>query len=112
MPIPVLAGIPWLAGVLGALFTTIFTWAATLLTKRFAVVAAAVIVLGAITVALFAALQALITGLGVVVPTWMSQAAAHALPSNTSACVTAYWAARLARYAYDWNVRIIQYKLF
>lgn len=110
--IPVLAGIPWLAGLIGGLFTSLFTWLAAVITKRFAVVAAALIVLAAITVAFFAGLQALISGLGVVVPQFLLDAAGHALPSNTDLCVTAGMTARLARYAYDWNVRIIQYKLF
>lgn len=109
--IPVLAGIPWLASLLGGLFSSLFVWFATVLTKRLAIVAAAIIVLGAVTVGFFAALQTLISGLGLVLPAEVLQGASHILPANTSACVTAMLTARTARYAYDWNIKIIQLKL-
>lgn len=110
--IPVLAGLPWLAGLLGGLFTSLFTWFATLLTKRLAVVAAAVLVIGTVTLGFFAALNALIAGLGLVLPAEALQGAAHVLPPNTSACITAMATAKTLRWGYDWNVKIIQYKLF
>lgn len=112
MPFPVLAGIPWIASLLGSFFTALFTWLAQYLTKRFAIVAAAVVVVISLTVALFSALQALVTGLGLVLPPEVLQGAALFLPSNTDTCITAMMTARTARYAYDWNIKIIQYKLF
>lgn len=109
--IPVLVGIPWLASLIGGLFSSLFVWLATWLTKRLAIVAAAVIVLGTITLAFFAALEALVGSLGLVLPAEVLQGAAHVLPSNTSACVTAMLTARTLRYAYDWNVAIIKLKV-
>lgn len=112
MPLPVLAGLPWLASVLGSLFSGVVVWAAQFLTKRLAIVAAAVAVVIALTVTFFTALQALVTGLGLVLPAEVLQGAALLLPSNTDTCLTAMMTARTARYAYDWNIKIIQLKLF
>lgn len=107
-----LAGIPWLAGLIGSLWASVFTFVATFVTKRIAFVIAAIVILSAITATLFAALTALIAGLAVATPDFITQAASMALPSNTDDCIVAYMTARLARYGYDWNVRILQYKLF
>lgn len=110
--IPVLAGIPWLAGLIGGLFSSLFTWFAQYFTRRFAVIAAVLVIIGSLTLGLFTALDALASGLSLAAPSWMLEAAGHFLPSNTLACVTAVTTAKLLRYAYDWNIRIIQYKLF
>lgn len=110
--IPVLAGMPWLAGVLGGLFSSLFNFFATYITKRFAIIAAAVLVIVALTSAFFAALQAMVAGLSLVVPSSVVQLAAFVLPSNVDECASIVVASRLLRYAYDWNIKIIQYKLF
>lgn len=112
MPLPVLAGIPWLAGTIGGLFTAVFAWFANFLTKRFAVVAAVVAVIVGITTAFLVAINALAAGISVVVPTEVAIAAGLVIPSNASACMSAYFSALVLRWAYNWNVKVIQYKLF
>lgn len=110
--VAVLAGIPWLAGILGSMFSALFSFFATYVTKRLALVAAAVVIIVSITGAFFAALQALIAGLVLQVPPEVSAMAALILPSNMDECVTICISAKMLRWVYDWNIRIIQYKLF
>lgn len=112
MAIPVIAGIPWLAGIIGGLFSAVFGYFTSFLTKRFAVVAAAVAVIVGITTAFFAAIQGLVSGLSIVAPEELSLAAGLVVPTNATACATAYMTALVVRWAYQWNVKIVQYKLF
>lgn len=112
MAIPVIAGLPWLAGVLGGVFSSIFTWFAQFLTKRLAIVAAAVAVLISITSIFMALVYALAQGLSVALPADIATAAYLVIPSNTPSCISAYLTAVVAKWAYSWNVRVIQYKLF
>lgn len=112
MPFPVLAGIPWLAGVLASLFTALFTWFLQFFTKRMALVLAAVAILAAITVAFFTLIQGVITGLSYALPPQFTVAVGWVVPSNAPLCVSAIMTTYFARWAYAWQVRIVQYKLF
>lgn len=111
MPVPVLVGLPWLAGLVGGFFSTLFSFFATYVTKRVAIVAAAVVIITTLTVGLFTALELLIDGLAVVLPGEFTGMAGHFVPPIAPACVTAHVTAKLLRFAYDWNVRVVQYKL-
>lgn len=112
MPFPVLAGLPWLAGIIGAMFTAIFSWFLQYVTRRFAIVLAVVSVIALVTVAFFSAINALILALEVTLPTQLFAAFSLVLPSNTTICLTAVVSAHLLRWVYSWQVRILQYKLF
>lgn len=112
MAIQVLAGIPWLAGVIGGAFSSIFGWFLQFFTKRLAIVGAAVTIIGTLTIALFAAIHALLAGVLVALPAEASAGISLFLPSNLSLCISAVVSARLLRYSYDWQIKIIQYKLF
>lgn len=112
MPLPVLLGIPWLAGVIGSGFMGLFAWFMTYMTKRLAFVAAAIVVLVALTTGLFVALESLTAGLVYILPNALSQGVGLFAPSNISVCVSIVISAHMLRYAYDWNVRILQMKLF
>lgn len=111
MPLPALAGLPWLAGILGGLFGALIDVFARFLTKRLAIVAAAVALIVGLTTAFFATLNSLAAGLIGVMPPDMVALAGHFLPSNTDACISAYLAAYAARWVYEWNVKVIQMKL-
>lgn len=112
MPIPVLAGIPWLAAVLGGIFSSLFAYFANFLTKRLAITAAVVAVIVAVTTAFFAAISAIVGGISAAAPAEVSIAAGLVIPSNATFCISSYMSALLLRWAYQWQVRIIQYKLF
>jgi hypothetical protein len=112
MPFPVLAGIPWLAAVLGGIFSSVFAYFANFLTKRLAITAAVVAVIVGVTTAFFAAIAAIVSGISAVAPEQVSAAVGLVVPSNATFCISAYMSALLLRWAYQWQVKIIQYKLF
>lgn len=107
-----LAGIPWLAGLIGGLFTSLFTFFASYMTKRFAILVTAIAVIVGLTTTLFNGLYGLVGALNLLMPPELLGALGHVMPSGGLACVTVLLTAKMARYAYDWNIKIIQYKLF
>ncbi len=112
MPLPVIAGLPWLAGVLTSAFAGLVVWFAQFFTKRLAVIAAAVAFMAGLTTAMFVAIQSLVGALTLAVPAVVVQGAGFVLPSNLSLCISLIVTARMLRYAYDWNVKFVQLKLF
>lgn len=113
MPVPVvMTGMNWFAGVIGIIFTSVFKYFAKFLTKKFAVTAAAIALIAASTVTFISLITGLANGLAVVSPPWLSTAASLVVPDNTAACISLIMTGRIARWAYEWNVRVIQYKLF
>lgn len=112
MAIPLaIAGIPWLAGIIGSLFTVVFGFLAKFLTKRFALFAAFVVGLLALFGVFLGVITSLLSGLSYVVPTEWTQYAGFVMPSNFKPCLTAVATAHVAKYAFSWNTRILQYKL-
>lgn len=106
----VILGLPWLAAVLGSLFMTVVTFLATYVTKRIAIIVAAMLALSILTAAFIGLIEGLtsafsyqfpgIGGLGMVIP------------ADFPALLSAYIAARIAFWVYSWNIKIIQMKLF
>ena len=111
MPLPVIAGVPFLASVIGGLFTSIFTFVAQFVTKRVAIVAAALVLIAGLASAFYAAAMALISAISVTMPSIVVEAAGMFIPSNAVPVVSAVFAAKALRYAYDWNTKVIQMKL-
>lgn len=112
MPLPLaIAGIPWLAGIIGSVFGSIFVFVAKFLTKRFALFAAFVVGLLALFAVFLGVITGLLGGLSYVVPAEWTQYAGYVLPSNFKPCITAIMTAHIARYAFSWNTKILQYKL-
>ena len=112
MPLPVVVGIPIIAGIIGGLFSSVFSYLATFLTKRFALVAAGIVLIVGVTTAFFASLSSILLSITMVAPPWYSLAVQLVVPDNATFCISAMLSARLLRFAYEWNVKIIQYKLF
>lgn len=112
MPIPAFAGIPWLASFVGGLFTVSVTWLAQFLTRRVAFVVAAIAVIVSITTAFYAAIDALLSSFTVVLPPFVTDAAALVLPDNVPFLMSAIISAHLLRWVYEWNVKVVQMKLF
>lgn len=108
---PVILGIPWLAGIFGGVFSALTAWLLKFLTRRVALVGAAVISVtalyaGFITVC-FAAADAIIY----VLPDQYGVAMSWIVPANLPYCVSAVVTVKLARYTYYWSTRIIQWEL-
>lgn len=111
MPFPAIVGIPWLAGFLGTMFTSIVGYLVQFVTMRLARVAAAIALLTIVTTAFFAALKAVMETVYVLTPPWV-EAAFYFLPDNSLVCVSAYYTALTLRWSYDWTTKIVQLKLF
>ena len=105
-----LAGIPWLAGILGGIASALIGFFSKFVTARLAVVAAGVVIIVSLTAGLFAALEGLLAGLTYVMPSEIAEGVALVTPGNLTTCLSIIITAHMLRYAYDWNVRVLQYK--
>jgi len=108
---PAIAALPWLASFLGSIFFGLASFLTQHITRKFALVIAAITALGTLTAAFFAVLYGLIQSIHVVMPSYIAQFA-FLLPSNFEACLAVALSAKTFAWAYSWNVRIIQMKLF
>lgn len=111
MPLPVIAGIPWLATILGALFGGLLTFFAKFLTKRLALTAAFISASLGLFAVFWSAAWALVQGIIGVAPVELSMGLAFIVPSNAPACLGAMLTVDVARWVYDWNTRVIQFRL-
>ena len=107
---PVLLGLPWLAAVLGSLFTGLVTWLAQFITKRVAVIVAAIVALTSLTATFIGLAEAALGGLSYAFP--VAANLGFMLPGDLSALAGSYAAIRLAHWVYSWNVKIVQLRLF
>jgi len=103
---------PLLASLIASLFTSTVAFFAAFITKRLAIIAAVLVIAGTITVAFIGAVQGLIDGLLWAAPTELGLAWGWFIPDNMDNCIAAVIAAELLRWAYDWNVKVLQMKLF
>lgn len=112
MPLPAIVGIPFIASVLGSLFTGLITFFAQFVTRRIALLTAAILIITTLTTSFFLALNGLVSATQILLPSVVTQNMGLFLPSNISACITAIATAKTLRWAYDWNVKVVQLKLF
>jgi len=84
---------------------------AGMLTNKLAIVALVVTAIGAVTVAFFAALLALINTLAYALPNEFAIGLSFVVPANAPLCVGAIATAHVVRWVYEWNVKVIQYRL-
>ena len=102
---------PLLAGYLGTLLFGIASWLGAFLTKRIAIVVAVIVFVTGITVAFIAAMQAAITALSYAIPSEIMTGVSWIWPDNANACIAAMISTKIAIWVYEWNIKIIQYKL-
>jgi len=102
---------PLLAGLLGSLFMALVSFFAKYLTKRVAIVLAAIGAVTVVTGAFIAAINAIVAGFVYAVPASIQIGASWIMPYNFDECLGAIVSGHLLRWGYDWNVKIIQWKL-
>ena len=102
----------WLGSLLGSLFTGLVGAFAAYMTKRLAIVLAVVAAIAALTTGFFLALYGIASGLATVAPSFVVLAWSLFVPSNLPVLISAALTVRVMRWAYDWNVKVIQYRLF
>jgi hypothetical protein len=111
MPLPVVIGLPWLLAALASLLATALAFFAELITRRLIIIASVVLALGALTLGFFAGILVILSGLSDIAPPSMSIALGLIYPENFPLIVSVLFTARIARWAYEWNVKILQFRL-
>jgi hypothetical protein len=90
-----------MGGFLTSVFTSLFGWIATYFTKKLAYGTAVAASLLALTVAFYAAIHALASGLGgIVTNEWLLMGFYSCLPSNAITCMTAIFSAEILAFLY------------
>lgn len=110
MAVPVLIGLPWLATLLGGLFTALLNFFTRFLSRRLAVVLIILAALATLTAAFFAAIGGLISGLSMAMPSFVALGLGHVWPANGQACIAAIASGHVLRFAYEWNVKAARMK--
>lgn len=79
--------------------------------RRLLVISAVLAVLAGLVVAFYAAIKGLIENINLIAPAELSQAASLVVPDNFIAIASIQITARLLRFAYEWNVKVLQWRL-
>lgn len=103
--------ITFLATFLAQLFTRSVSVVFEVLTKRLLVIGAVLASLAVFVAAFYALIQTTINGISAVTPPFFSQAASLVVPDNFTTLASVYVTARIARFAYEWNVKVLQWRL-
>lgn len=111
MPLPAILGIPFLAGVLGSLFAGLIQFFAKYLTKRLALTAAFISASIGLFAVFFAVCWSSMQAIIFAAPVELSLALSFMVPSNAPSCLAAMLTVRVARWVYDWNTRVIQFRM-
>lgn len=107
----IIIGITFIATFLSQLVTTLFTSWLQVATKRFFIIAAVLAAMATFVAAFFVAISATINSIAMASPPALNQAASLVVPDNFVTLVTIQITARLIRFAYEWNVKVLQWRL-
>lgn len=111
MPLPVIAGIPFIAGLIGGIAGELIKFFAKFFTRKIAVAAGAV---GACLLLLTAFASLLYASIGAItytLPDEYARAMTLFMPDNLVPCISVVMTGRIAKYSYEWSTRIIQWTL-
>lgn len=112
MPLPLaIAGIPWLASILATLFGGLIVFFVKFFSKKFALTAAFATGSMILFAVMFGVIYAAMTAIRVALPPEFGLAMSTIVPGNVPACLGAYFTAVTARWVYDWNTRVLQFRL-
>jgi hypothetical protein len=100
------------AFIFGGFFTNLVNLFLRYFTKRFALGAAALATFLIFLAAFMLALTTIINSLSMAMPNSLTLAMSWFIPSNATACLSAYFAALTAKFVYEMKTRVIQYTLF
>lgn len=101
----------WLASFLVSLFTSAVSFFMQYVTRRLAIIAAVVAAIGALTTAFFGTMYFLMSQIASVAPDFVVHAYSLCVPSNFPLLFSIWISARLARWVYEWNVKVVQMRL-
>lgn len=109
-PLVAVAGLSWLGGVIGSLLTSVITVFSKRVVWRLGLLTAIVSGMALLTGGLMVAGHAAILSLATAMPSGASLGLSLFLPTNVGACVGAMVSARLLRWAYDWQIKVLTMK--
>jgi len=101
----------WIGSLLGSLFSGLVVFFAQHLTKRFVIIGFVVVAITAFTVAFFVAIAAIMAALVGSTPAAVETAISMFVPSNAYACIAAVFTAHTLRWVYEWNIKVVQFRL-
>ncbi len=100
-----------LAGIV-ALIVGIMEFMARRIVRRLAVIALVVSGLAGFLIVFVNVVDGLIGQLSAITPPHFDMAVSMVVPANLVLCVTLLITGRIARWVYEWNAKIIQFRLF
>lgn len=103
--------VPWVANFTAGLLGGLFASSAKQVAKRLVVVAAVIAGIVAAMVVCFAAFNEAKNSLASITPPALSEALGLVYPANFPIILSALFAARVARWFYEWKVKFLQFRL-
>lgn len=107
----ILLGFTFLATLISQIATTLFSSALQVATKRLLIIGAVLAALTTIVVGFYVAIRVTIEAISIASPPLLSEAASLVVPDNFVTLVALQISARLIRFAYEWNVKVLQWRL-
>lgn len=107
MAIQALIGIPLLASFITSILSKLFEFFLKFFSKRVAIALVSITAMVSLTVGFFTAIKTIFTQIASVSPPFLNNAASLVVPDNFLACLTIMLSARLLRWGYEWNIKII-----
>lgn len=105
-----LLGIPFIAGAFSSIFIAVVNFFGKFFSKKIAVAIAGVAAVVTVTGTFIAAMAGLLAAIEYAAPDFGP--IMMFLPDNMAACFGTIISASVLRWAYEWNIKIIQWKLF
>lgn len=106
-----LAGIIGLMSFIGSLFTRSVSVALEYSAKKLFIIASVLAILAGFVGAFYFAIKQTIESIALVSPPYLNQAASLCVPDNLPMIISLQITARLLRFAYEWNVKVLQWRL-
>lgn len=99
--------VSFITNILSSLFGIFLQFAS----KKFLIIASVLGVLATFVSAFYILIESMIEGIAFIAPAGLSQAASLVVPDNLAALTSIHITARIARFAYEWNVKVLQWRL-
>jgi len=110
MAVPVVLGLGWLASIIFGALSGSITFLAQYITKKLAITVVIVGVFISATAAMVVGIEAAVNAIFVAAPASLTTIAGLFIPPNYSTCIGVCVSARLIRWLYDQNMKILEFK--
>lgn len=105
------AGLIGLITFIGSLFTRSVSVALEYSAKRLLVISSVVALMAVFVAGFYFAIKETMQAIAFITPPFFAQACSLVVPDNLTALVSLQITARLLRFAYEWNVKVLQWRL-